>query len=172
MRRARTLHATRRSSVVALDPATTWDVVASGESGPQWYVDAAPFAFRRVVDRLALGPGHKQAPPGRARLAQGDRVGFWTVLDADHRARRLLLEARVRAPGRVTLEVTVTPDSEGSEGSEVAMSIELAPRGLLGRAYLLADLPAREAVAELTLLHLLTVLRRQAPAWTGTVDRV
>ncbi len=78
---------------------------------------------------------------------------------ADHQGHRLVLEALVRAPGTVTLEATVEPDSAG--GSRVGLTIELRPTGLLGRAYLLADLPARALVAELTMLDLLTVLRRR-----------
>ncbi|MEO9322660.1 DUF2867 domain-containing protein [Nocardioides sp. C4-1] len=171
MRRSRTLHATRRSSTVALAPDAAWDVVASGEAGPQWYVDAAPFVFRRFVDRLALGPALRREPPGRPRLATGDRVGFWRVVEADHRARRLELEAEVRAPGTVRLMATATPSTD--EGTEVGLEVSFAPRGLLGRAYLLTDLPAREALTELVLLHVLTVLRRRDNPWTSaSVDQV
>ena len=51
MERRRTLQTTSRSSIVALDPTTAWDVVASGEDTRQWYADAAPFVadlFRRA----------------------------------------------------------------------------------------------------------------------------
>jgi hypothetical protein len=170
MRRGRTLHTSRRSAVVGLEPDGAWAVVASGASGPQWYVDAAPFVFRRWVDRLALGPALRREPPGRPRLAAGDRVGFWTVVGADHRDHRLALEAQVRAPGTVTLDVAV---DEHPEGSEVTTTIAFAPTGVLGTAYLLADLPAREAVAELVQLHLLTILRRHDNPWaTSSVDQV
>lgn len=157
MRRRRTLHSSRRSAIVTRSPADTWAVVASGEPGPQWYADAAPFVVRRWVDRLALGPARRREPPGRPLLATGDQVGFWRVVDADHRHHRLTLEAQVRAPGRVTLDAEVRPHDEGSE---VVTTIAFDPRGLVGTAYLLADLPAREVVAELVQLHLLTILRR------------
>ncbi len=170
MRRARTLHTSRRSAVVALDPTAAWDVVASGEAGPQWYVDAAPLVVRRWIDRLALGPALRREPPGRPRLATGDEVGFWKVLDADHRTRHLVLVAQVRSPGRVTLEVRTRPHAEGAE---VELTVTLSPRGLVGRAYELVDLPAREAVSELLMLHLLTILRRRDnPTWAGSVDQV
>jgi len=146
-----------RSAVVEQTPPEAWDIVASGQSGPQWYVDAAPFVFRGALDRLVLGPGTRRRPPGRARLAAGDRVGFWDVIVADHRERHLVLRAHVRAPGQVTLRVRVEPDGERAR---VSLSISFAPRGLLGHAYLLADLPARTAVTELVMLHLLTILRR------------
>jgi hypothetical protein len=170
MRRRRTLHTTRRSAVVALDPGTTWDVVASGEAGPQWYVDAAPLVVRRWIDRLALGPGLRRPPPGRPLLHTGDEVGFWLVEDADHEERRLVLIAQVRSPGRVTIEVEVVAH-EG--GSEVLLAVTLSPRGLVGRIYELIDLPARETVSELLMLHLLTILRRHDNPWiAGAVDQV
>lgn len=159
MERCRTLQTTSRSSVVALDPAATWDVVASGVDTRQWYADAAPFVVRGTIDRLVRGPGRRVRPPGRPLLRTGDRVGFWDVVEADHDARRLVLEAQVRAPGTVTLEAEVVPDAEGTR---VSLTITFRPRGLVGRAYLLADLPARALVAELTMLHLLTVLRRRS----------
>lgn len=161
MDRHRSLTTSGRSAVVASEPERVWDVVASGAAGSQWYVDAAPFVFRGALDRVVGGAGRSHRPPGRPRLATGDRAGFWRVLEADHRARRLLLEAEVRAPGRVTLEVTVTPhDEPGSPSSDVDMTIRLEPHGIVGAAYLVADLPARGVVAELTMLHLLTILRR------------
>ena len=170
MRRARTLHTSRRSAVVALDPAATWDVVASGRSGPQWYVDAAPLVVRRWIDRLALGPALRREPPGRPLLAAGDEVGFWKVTEADRGSRHLVLVAQVRSPGRVTLEVRARPHPEGTE---VELAVTLSPRGLVGRAYELVDLPARETVSELLMLHLLTILRRQDnPGDVGSVDQV
>lgn len=158
MDRQRTLTTSTRSASVALTADRAWDVVASGASGPQWYVDAAPFVFRGALDRLVGGGGRRHRPPGRPRLATGDRAGFWHVVEADHRNRRLLLEAEVRAPGRVTLEASVRSGAGGT--TDVTMTIALDPSGLLGAVYLVADLPARAAVTELTMLHLLTVLRR------------
>ena len=159
MRRSRTLHTTHRAAVVALDPAATWDVVASGATGPQWYVDAAPLVVRRWIDRVALGPALRREPPGRPHLRTGDEVGFWKVAEADQRARRLVLVAQLRSPGRVTLEATVVPHVDGSE---IALAVTLSPRGVVGRVYEIVDLPARETVSELLMLHLLTLARRRA----------
>ncbi|GAA5143017.1 hypothetical protein GCM10023340_07520 [Nocardioides marinquilinus] len=175
MDRGRTLRSSRRSSALALDPASVWAVAASGEDGPQWYVDAAPFAFRRAIDRLALGPALKRRPPGRPLLETGDEAGFWRVVEADHDAHRLTLQAIVRAPGTVTLEVVVHPDDAGSR---LELVVAFAPRGVLGTAYLLADLPAREALTELVMLHVLTVVRRHEAgardnrSWPRAVDQV
>ena len=172
MDRHRTLTTSHRSAVVPVPVDEAWDVVASGAAGPQWYVDAAPFVFRGGLDRLVGGAGRSHRPPGRPRLAVGDRAGFWRVVEIDHRAHRMLLQAEVRAPGTVTLEATVGPGQRQGvdDTSEVALTITLRPDGVLGAAYLIADLPARGVVAELTMLHLLTVLRRRDNRWA--VDSV
>jgi len=155
--RTRTLTSTTRSAVVTARPETAWGVVASGEQMPQWYVDAAPYAVRGAVDRLVGGAGRRWPPPGRRFLLPGDQAGFWRVHEVSHEHRRLVLEAAVRAPGRVRVTTEVAP---ASGGTRLTQTTSFAPRGLRGRAYLLADLPARAAVAELVMLHLLTVLRR------------
>ncbi|CAB4712759.1 unannotated protein [freshwater metagenome] len=54
----------------------------------------------------------------------------------------------MRAPGRVRLRTDVRPTLAGCDVEQV---VTFTPSGLLGRAYLLADLPAREAL--LTLVH-------------------
>ncbi len=96
--------------------------------------------------------------PSPAPVRAGDRAGFWRVLAAGTTAtgHRLVLKAAVRAPGRVLLELRVDgrPD-----GCEVDLTITFEPDGLLGSAYLLADVGAREAVVELTHRRLLADLR-------------
>ncbi len=89
------------------------------------------------------------------------------MVEADHHAHRLLLEAEVRAPGRVTLEVTLATADAGAtpHDTRVGLTITLDPSGVLGMAYLVADLPARGVVTELTMLHLLTILRRRDNPW-------
>src|SRR3954471_14145119 len=147
MDRSTTLHSSRRGTDLDVDAATAWRVVASGRAGSQWYVDAAPLVFRGAVDRVLGGAGRRWPPPGRELLETGDTAGFWRVREADHDGRRLALVAAVRAPGTVVLRSSVTPLSGG--GSRLDLDVSFRPDGLLGRAYLLADLPAREAVAEL-----------------------
>lgn len=162
MRRRWAPGASERAVTVALPPDAAWDVVASGMTGSQWYLDAVPFRARGALDRWVGGAGHGGRPPGRARLAVGDRIGFWEVERADHRARRLELRAHVRAPGTVRLLARVDPLAGGD--STVVLRIGFAPHGPAGRAYLLADLPARELVVEWVALHLLTVLQRAVHA--------
>lgn len=143
------LHSSRRVSTVPLGPDEVWAVVAGAGPGRHWYADAAPFVVRGAIDRAVLGGGRRWPVPDGPLLRAGDRAGFWVVRAAGDRpgGHRLVLEAAVRAPGTVTLTVLVTARDEGSE---VDLRVRLDPRGVLGAAYLLADLPAREAVVELT----------------------
>lgn len=154
------LRTSRRTTEVDLPAEQAWAVVASGRRGPQWYVDAAPFVVRGGLDRLLGGHGRAWDPPGTRLLATGDTAGFWRVREAGRRGRRyrLLLDAEVRAPGRVLLRTEVEPVT----GTRVRLHQVVAfdPDGLLGLAYQLADLPAREAVLGLTHRRLLADLAR------------
>ncbi|GEP39862.1 hypothetical protein NPS01_35250 [Nocardioides psychrotolerans] len=169
MRRQSTLRTTTRESRLPVPAQQAWAVVASGRAGPQWYVDAAPFVVRGGIDRLVGGAGRAWPPPDTALLATGDRAGFWRVAEADLEQRHLVLVAEVRAPGTVTLLTDVLPDVEGCL---VRQTVRLDPSGLLGAAYLLADLPAREAVLELTHRRLLHDLARDNRSGSWPVDQV
>lgn len=156
------LRTSRRTSDLSLPAERAWAVVASGRRGPQWYVDAAPFVLRGALDRLVGGHGRAWEPPGTPLLAPGDTAGFWRVLEAEHDGdrHRLLLEAAVRAPGRVLLRTEV--DARDASRSRLRQEVGFEPDGLLGHAYLLADLPARAAVLELAHRRLLADLARES----------
>ena len=148
------LHQSSRSSTLDLDAADAWAVVASGRPGPQWHVDALPFVVRGALDRALGGAGRRWPPPDRTLLETGDRVGFWRVTDT--RRRTLVLEAEVRSPGLVRLTTSV--HAAGPGRCTVKQAVRFEPDGLVGQLYLLADLPAREAVVELTHRRLLADL--------------
>lgn len=154
MDRRSDLHTSSRTSVVDLPRDLVRAVVASGRRGPQWYVDALPLLLRGGLDRLVGGAAPRQ-PPGRALLEPGDLAGFWRVLEST--PTELLLEAQVRAPGTVTLHTLL--EANGARHTRIRQTVALVPSGLLGRLYLVVDLPAREAVIEVTHRHLLAALR-------------
>lgn len=135
-----------RSTGLDVDPDAAWATVADGRPGPRWYLDALPFRFRDALDRIAGGTDRGHPAPGRPELRTGDRAGFWLVRDADRPRRRLVMEATVRAPGRVVFTTEVTPVVTG--GCELTQSVRFAPAGLLGVTYLVVDLPAREVLME------------------------
>jgi len=157
MRRRTSLHTSGRRTDLDLPASDVWRIVASGRERPQWYVDAAPFVVRGALDQALGGKGRRWRPPGTPVLSTGDTAGFWRVLEADHDELRLVLEAEVRAPGRVTLRTGVEP--LGETRCRLSQVVELEPRGWLGRGYLLADLPARELVVELAHRRLLADVR-------------
>jgi Protein of unknown function (DUF2867)/Polyketide cyclase / dehydrase and lipid transport len=152
------LHRSSRSSHVAGEPDQVWSVVADATPGRHWYVDALPFVARGAVDRALGGAGRRWPVPGRPLLRDGDTAGFWRVRST--RKHTLELVADVRSPGRVVLETTVEPD--GRTGSRVRQHVTFEPDGLLGQLYMLADLPAREVVAELAHRELVSELRRSS----------
>ncbi|MCH1865086.1 DUF2867 domain-containing protein [Nocardioides sp. CFH 31398] len=135
-----------RSTGLDADPDVAWATVADGRAGPRWYLDAIPFRFRDLLDRLAGGQDRDHPAPGGAELRTGDRAGFWLVREADRSRRRLVMEATVRAPGRVTFTTEVTPVVTG--GCELTQSVRFDPAGVVGVAYLVVDLPARETLME------------------------
>ncbi len=151
MRAFPTLQRSGRSTTLDRPAADVWAAVASAradDDGDVWYVDAPGFVVRGAIDRLTLGQGRRWPLPDRDLLRTGDRAGFWEVREVDHDVRRMSMEASVRAPGTVRMEVSVA--DAGADWSVVTMAISFAPRGLLGWTYLLTDLAAREVLVELT----------------------
>jgi hypothetical protein len=145
MRRRSSLLTSARSTRLGVSPDAAWGALVSTRAGRHWYADAPPLVLRQSLDRLVGGP--PAAPlPHHPELATGDRAGLWWVAEADAVCRRLVLEARVRAPGVVVLTTTVlsTPRS----GCEVRQAVSFAPAGVVGMAYLISDLPVRELAAE------------------------
>lgn len=136
------LFSSARTSSLSVTPDVAWERLVAGGPGPHWYVDALPFTFRAALDRLV--GGEPLARPPDDDLAEGDRAGFWTVEHAGEGL--LLLIARVRAPGRVRLRCEVSAEGNGTRLRQV---VAFHPRGPFGAAYLLGDLPAREALISL-----------------------
>ena len=146
------LHVSRRVSTLPVAVEDAWRVVAGAGPGRHWYADAAPFVLRGALDRAVLGRGRRWPVPDGPLLRAGDRAGFWLVRAAGDRpwGHRLVLEAAVRAPGTVTLTVLVTgTETSAGSGTQIDLQVRLDPHGVLGAAYLLADLPARETLVAL-----------------------
>lgn len=161
MRRRSTPTTTARATRLECSADQAWAVVACGRRGPRWYVDAAPLLVRGAIDRLLPGATPESPLPDRDLLEVGDGAGFWQVTGADVTARRLELTARVRAPGTVVITTLVEPAGDGgAAGCWLCQEVRLTPRGLAGLAYLVADLPAREVVMELTHRRLVHDVRR------------
>ncbi|MBF4161323.1 DUF2867 domain-containing protein [Nocardioides acrostichi] len=154
MDRCPTWTTSSRSTLATASPDEAWSIVAGAGPGAHWYLDAAPFVVRGVLDRLVGGAGRRWPAPDRPLLEPGDTAGFWQVEEADVDL-GLVLRADVRAPGTVRLHTRVRQEDAGCR---LEQTVTLDPRGLLGLGYLLADLPAREVVIELTQRRLLADL--------------
>ena len=156
MRAFPTLNRSSRSSTLEVPAARLWARAASArgdDAGETWYADAVPFKVRGGIDRLAGGEGRRWPLPDHDLLEVGDRAGFWEVVEVDHTAHRLAMVAAVRAPGTVRMELSVA--GSGASSCVLTLAISFEPRGLLGTAYVVTDLPLREVVVELTHRRLL-----------------
>ena len=109
-------------SVTALGGARGWPAF-----GLLWRV-------RGWMDKLAGGPGLNRGRRDPVDLRIGDGLDFWKVLDLQS-GRRLLLLAQMGVPGRAWLEFVL-------EGTTLVQTAYFLPRGLGGRLYWLAMLPA------------------------------
>ena len=146
MDRRTSWHTSTRATHLPASADEVWAAVTAAGGRGRWYTDAAPFVVRGAIDRLLGGGGRRWPVPRAERLAAGDRAGFWDVAEIDDPSRELRLVAAVRAPGVVTVTSTVAP---ALQGSTLTQTVAFVPSGLLGAAYLVVDLPARELVVEL-----------------------
>jgi uncharacterized protein YbjT (DUF2867 family) len=116
------------------DPNALWAVVTGigGERG--WYSFPLAWAVRGWMDRLVGGVGLRRGRRDPDRLQTGDALDWWRVeqLRDDAGGRTLRLRAEMKVPGRAWLEMTVTPQPDGSRYGQRAVFI---PRGLTGHLY-------------------------------------
>jgi uncharacterized protein YbjT (DUF2867 family) len=103
-----------------------------------WYASMWAWRLRGLVDKLVGGPGMRRGRRHPDQLRVGDTVDFFRVeaLDDGHRLR---LRAEMKVPGEAWLEWEVAPNPTGSVLRQRAL---FHPRGLLGRLYWYALIPA------------------------------
>jgi hypothetical protein len=89
------------------------------------------------MDKIAGGVGLNRGRRDADHLDQGDALDWWRVERLD-RGHYLRLRAEFKAPGRAWLEMTVTPDGDGSVYHQRAIFF---PQGLAGRLYWYSILP-------------------------------
>jgi uncharacterized protein YbjT (DUF2867 family) len=125
---------------VKAPPAVLWDVISTigGENG--WYNVPGIWALRGGIDRLFGGVGARRGRPGK--LEPGAQLDWWIVEDVQD-GRSLTLRAETKMPGTARLEMRVEPDGDGSR---YVQRVTFTPRGIAGRAYWYAELPAHDFV--------------------------
>ena len=126
---------------VAAPAERVWQVICSMGGGRGWNTLPGVWAVRGRLDGLLGGIGNRTVRP--SRLVPGELWDTWQV-EAVQPGSALRLRSQMRLPGRAELELTVTPMHARRSRYEQRVSFE--PRGLLGRAYWYAQLPAHQLV--------------------------
>jgi hypothetical protein len=117
--------------VLSAAPEAAWRAVEAIGGAGGYYHAGLLWTLRGAVDRLAGGPGLKNARKDPHRLHEGEAFHFWRVASID-RPGRLVLESRMKAPGEAFMEFEV---KASGEGSAVVLRSVFFPRGLAGLFY-------------------------------------
>jgi hypothetical protein len=108
-----------------------------GGNNGYYTVDWA-WTVRGLADRLLGGPGRRRGRRHPDLLEEGDELDFWRVSRLEP-GRRLLLKAEMKMPGEAWLDFVAEPHPSGSK---LVQTAHFEPRGLLGRLYWAALVPA------------------------------
>jgi hypothetical protein len=111
------LYKDERERAVAAPPEALWRVVEGigGQNG--WYSFGFAWAVRGWLDRLSGGVGLRRGRRDAARLRVGDSLDFWRVEEIEP-GRLLRLRAEMRLPGLAWLELRVSPEEAGADGTD------------------------------------------------------
>ncbi len=120
-----------RDQSVAAPPARAFAPIRRIGGRTGWYAHDWLWRLRGILDLALGGAGMRRGRRDPERLAVGDTIDCWRVVDfePDHRLR---LVAEMRLPGRAWLEFEVLPQAGGSHIRQTAV---FQPTGLLGLAY-------------------------------------
>jgi hypothetical protein len=118
-------------------PSDVWRVIEGigGQNG--WYSFPLAWALRGWADKIVGGVGLRRGRRNPDHLAEGDALDFWRV-EKIARGSSLRLRAEMKVPGAAWLEMSVTPDGDGSLYRQRAVFF---PMGLSGRLYWFSILP-------------------------------
>jgi uncharacterized protein YbjT (DUF2867 family) len=107
-----------------------------------WYTAGWAWRIRGLADKVIGGPGMRRGRRHPTDLRVGDAVDFFRVETLEP-GRLLRLRAEMLLPGEAWLEWTVVPTPDGSQLRQRAL---FHPRGLLGRLYWYALVPAHALI--------------------------
>jgi uncharacterized protein YbjT (DUF2867 family) len=116
-----------------------WSVIAGIGGDTGWYTVPGAWELRGALDRLLGGVGARRVRPDR--LEPGAALDWWLIEDVAA-GRALHLRAQMRLPGTARLELRAEPT--GPASSRYVQRVTFRPRGLAGRAYWYAQLPAHD----------------------------
>lgn len=112
-----------------------------GENG--WYGWDALWSVRGWIDKLVGGVGLRRGRRNPDKIAVGDALDFWRVLDVQE-SKRLLLIAEMKLPGEALLEFSLEEEDAGK--SVLTMTARFLPRGVAGLIYWWAVYPFHSVV--------------------------
>ena len=128
-----------------------------------WHAAEWAWRVRGLADELIGGPGMRRGRRHPTELRVGDAVDFFRV-DQLEPGRLLRLRAEMKVPGEAWLEWRATPTDDGTTVTQRAL---FHPRGLLGRAYWYALVPAHAVIFSRMLAGILDAARPTGPAGRG-----
>ena len=130
-----------RRAVADCDGDSVMTVVRSLGGSTGWLGFDWLWALRGFVDKLLGGVGLRRGRRHPTELRVGDSVDFFEVVEVTPTSLRLRAEMKV--PGHAWLEWQVHPEQSGSSVEQKAVFV---PRGLWGRVYWLALVPAHAVI--------------------------
>jgi uncharacterized protein YbjT (DUF2867 family) len=137
-----TLLADRQEIVSSASPDELFREFCSVGGSRGWYTSDWAWRLRGLIDKLLGGVGMRRGRRHPTALRVGDAVDFFRVEALDP-GRLLRLRAEMKVPGRAWLEWQVEPHGSGSLLTQRAM---FHPKGVTGRAYWYALVPAHNVI--------------------------
>jgi len=131
----------KRQLSAACDGESVMRVVRSLGGNSGWLVFNWLWSLRGFVDKLLGGVGLRRGRRHPTELRVGDPVDFFEAVEVQPDLLRLRAEMKV--PGHAWLEWRVTPSQTGCLVEQKAVFV---PRGLWGRCYWLALVPAHAVI--------------------------
>jgi len=128
-----------------------WPLIQNMGGSRGWYGTDLLWAVRASLDRIAGGYGMQKGRRDQARLAVGDLVDFWRVLELKP-PHVLLLLAELKMPGEAMLEFKLI-DLPGSR-AEVLLTVRFLPRGVGGLLYWYLSYTVHNLVLKTMLLNM------------------
>lgn len=131
-----------RSTVSSASPEAVFTELCRLGGDRGWPTADWAWQLRGIADKVVGGPGMRRGRRHPSELRVGDAVDFFRV-EALEPSRLLRLRAEMVVPGEAWLEWEVAP---GGKGAIVRQRARFHPRGIAGRLYWYALVPAHALI--------------------------
>jgi uncharacterized protein YbjT (DUF2867 family) len=133
----RQMYSASSSMETAKTAEALFDSICSIGGREGWFHGNSLWRIRGEFDRVIMGVGSRRGRRNASGLAAGDVVDFWRVEDIIP-AKRLLLRAEMRLPGKAWLEFHI---GDHGDRRELSLTARYMTSTLFGRAYWYFFLP-------------------------------